>query len=104
MELFLGKHSWSSIVSKNPNQNFYPCTINLGQASSLSSLSHNNYKQRRKKKDKVSEYIETMEKRLNKNSSKKQTNHNKHKVDSIQNNDQSGSKPKRAKSPETNTG
>ena len=33
-----------------------------------------------------------------------QTNHNKHKVDSIQNNDQLGSKPKRAKSPETNTG
>ena len=58
----------------------------------------------KKKKDKVSEYIETMEKRLNKNSSKKQTNHNKHKVDSIQNNDQLGSKPKRAKSPETNTG
>ena len=52
----------------------------------------------------MSEYIKTMEKRLNKNSSKKQTNHNKHKVDSIQNNDQSGSKPKHAKSPETNTG
>ena len=49
----------------------------------------------------MSEYIKTMEKRLNKNSSKKQTNHNKPKADSIQSNDQSGSEPKRAKSPET---
>ena len=51
----------------------------------------------------MSEYIKTMEKILNINSTKKQTNHNKPKVDSIQNNYQSGSEPKRAKSPETTT-
>ena len=66
IKMLINKVSCSSIVSRTPKQNSYPCTINLSQNSSLSSLSHNNYKQRRKKKDKVSEYIEKMEKRLNK--------------------------------------
>ena len=62
MELLFNEMSWASIVSRTPKQNSYPCTINVSQNSSLSSISHNNYRQRRKKKDKVNEFIETMEK------------------------------------------
>ena len=46
--------SWSSIVSRTSKQNSYPCTINLSQHSSLSSLSHNIYRQRRRKSINVS--------------------------------------------------
>ena len=62
MELLFNEMSWASIVSRTTKQNSYPCTINLSQNSSLSSISHNKYRQRRKKKDKVNEFIETMEK------------------------------------------
>ena len=89
MELLLNEMSWSSLVSRTPKQNSYACTINLSQNSSLSSLSHNNYRQRRKKKDKVNEFIETIEKRLTNNTLKKLIDHNKPKVRVQHNKDQS---------------
>ena len=73
MEQLLGKMSWSSIVSRTSTQNSYPYTINLSQDS---SLYQHNYRQRRKKKDKANEYIETMGKRLTNKASKTQINHN----------------------------
>ena len=74
-------------------------TSNLSQESSFSSLSHNNYRQRRKKKDNVNEYIETVEKRLTNNASKKQIHHNKPKVTIPQNKDQSVAELTNDKSP-----
>ena len=71
MESLLNEISWSSIVNRTPKQNPYPCTINLHQNSSLSSLSHNNYRKRRKKKDKVNEFIEKMGKGQPNKTSKK---------------------------------
>ena len=71
-----GKQSLTSIVNRTPKQNSYPRIINSGQESSLSSLSQNNYKPRKKKKDKVNEYIKTNEHRLNKNVSHQQITNN----------------------------
>ena len=71
MESILNEISWANIVSRTPKQRSYPCTINIRQNSSLSSLSHNNYRKIRNKKDKVNEFIETMEKRLTNNAPKK---------------------------------
>ena len=77
IELLLGKKSWSSIVSRTMKQNSFPCTITLSQASSLLLLSHNNYRKRRNRKDKVNEHIETMEKSSKNNASKEQIHHKK---------------------------
>ena len=33
MEMIIDKVAWSSIVSRIPKQNTYPCTINLSQNS-----------------------------------------------------------------------
>ena len=73
MEQLLGKMSWSSIVNRTSKQNSYPYTINLSQDS---PLYHNNYRQRRKKKDKANEYIEIMGKRSTNKASKTQIYHN----------------------------
>ena len=89
MELLLNEMSWPSLVIRTPKQNSYTCTINLSQNSSLSSLSHNNYRQKRKKNDKVNEFIETMEKGLTNNTLKKLIDHNKPKVRVQHNKDQS---------------
>ena len=72
-----GKQSWAYIVNRTPKQNSYPHTINPSQSSSLSSLSHNNYKPRKKKKNKMNEYIKTTEHRLNKNAPQKKNTNNK---------------------------
>ena len=82
---------WSSIVSRTPKQNSYPTTIKLSQTSSISSLSDNNYSQKRQKKDKVNEFIEKMGKRSINNVPKQQINHTKLKLSKPQHNDQSSS-------------
>ena len=89
MESLLNGMLWSFIVGRTPKQNSYQCTINISQNSSLSSLLHNNYRQRRKKKDKVNAFIETMERLLINNTSKKLLTHNKFKLHIPPNKDQS---------------
>ena len=101
MESLLNDISWSSIVSRTPKQNSYPCTINLHQNSSLSSLSHNNYRKRRKKKDKVNEFIEKMGKRQTNNTSKKLLLHNTSTINSTPTKHQSASVSTSDKNPLT---
>ena len=98
-----GNINWLNVMvihrKENPKQNSYLCTINLNQDLSLSLLSHKKYRQRRKKRDKMNKYIETMKKRLTNNTSKKQIHHNKPKLAIPQNKDQSVSEPTSDKSP-----
>ena len=89
MESLLNGMLWSFIVGRTPKQNSYQCTINISQNSSLSSLLHNNYRQRRKKKDKVNAFIETMERLLINNTSKKLLTHHRSKLQIPPNKDQS---------------
>ena len=91
MELLTDQVSWLSIISRTPKKNSYPTTIKLSQTSSISSLSDNNYRQKRKKKDKVNEFIEKMGKRSINNVPKQQINHTKLKLSKPQHNDQSSS-------------
>ena len=83
--------SWSSIVSRTPKRNSYPTTIKLNQSSSISSLSENNYKPIRKKKDKVNEFLEKMKKRSMKSVPTHQRNYTKLNPNKSNHNDQSSS-------------
>ena len=83
--------SWSSIVSKTSKRNSYPTTIKLKQTSSISSLSDNNYRLKRKKKDKVNEFLEKIKKRSINSVPTQQINHTKLQLTKRQHNDQSSS-------------
>ena len=90
-ERLIDQVSWSSIVSRTPKRNFYPTTIKLNQSSSISSLSNNNYRPKRKKKDKVNEFLEKMRKRSINSVPTQQINHTKLYLNKLQHNDQSSS-------------
>jgi len=83
--------AWSSIVSRTPKRNSYPTIIKLNQSSSISSISENNYKPIRKKKDKVNEFLEKMKKRSMKSVSTHQRNYTKLNPNKPHHNDQSSS-------------